>query len=65
MHQKPTTTDLMNAIVDLHTAVANGFARVDKRFAQVDKGLDRLERGATSTAAELAGLQRWMAEKRS
>ena len=66
--QEPTTRDLMNAILELHSAVSLGFARVDERFAGVDErfaGVDerfaRMEQRLTGVEGEVRGLQRWMA----
>lgn len=51
---EPTTTDVMNAILDLGYAVQQGFARVDARF-------DRLEERTTSIEGEIRGVHHWMA----
>ena len=56
---KPTTHELMNAIVDLHAAVSTGFARVDARFDRLEARVTNLEIDLTSVKGEVSGLQRW------
>ncbi len=62
MHGKPTTSELMDAIIDLHAAVGTGFARVDARFERLEGRVGALEVGLTGVRGEVAGLQRWMAQ---
>ena len=54
MKNEPTTTELMDAIVDLHQAVGSGFRHVEKRF-------DRLEARMTSMEGEMKRVHHWMA----
>ena len=56
MHQEPTPTELMGAIVELHEAVSRGFAQVDVRFAQVQGEISGIHTRLTSVEGEISGI---------
>lgn len=40
---EPTTTDIMNAIVDLHGAMQHGFVRMETRLESVEVRLENVD----------------------
>jgi hypothetical protein len=58
---EPTTTDLMNAIIDLHGAMQHGFARMEERFeirfTGVEGRLGKVETRLTSVETRLTSVE--------
>ncbi len=69
MATKYTTDDVMNAVLDLHSAMLFGFTKVDAletrvgtietRVGTIEAKIGSIEAKTTSIEAEVRGLQRW------